>query len=351
MYGACIGGTAAPSAHIDVIWRDSNGAVKLHGNTTSLNYGLWSACVDDPSTGVMPGDKIKVSDGSSTRSYVVPNFTMRIDRVNEQYTGTGPAGRTIKLGIPNGDTEHSYGVRVAQDGTWAYKPTYGLGGSFYEVFADANWTSPNSDRLELWVSLPQIGVTLGKPDFAGVRHALRQRHGINPRPWRCERHRCRRSRRQFHGHLHELGRARGLRLTWRPHQRPVCRERRGLDRAHDHRLRPIRRPSTLPARAPIPELPAAMSASGSSGPAGISAPTAVGTPRPTGALTPTSPTSAFLNGSVPTSRLATGSRSIAIRPAVTGRGCRSRCVSKCDEHITAEVEQLERSLGAIAPTP
>jgi hypothetical protein len=169
IYGPCLDGYSAANTNISIVWRDSTGSLKAKGSTMSTSYGSWDFCSTDETVAVMPGDKVNVSDGSYTRAYSVPNLTIQVDRVNSTYLGTGPAGRTIKLFIPNGDVERIHGVRVGANGTWSFTPAEGLGGSYVvDYIAYATWDSPNSDHLEVYAYFPKIGVTLGKADFYGT---------------------------------------------------------------------------------------------------------------------------------------------------------------------------------------
>ena len=170
MFGSCVSGSAADGATVNVVWRNSDSELKLQGVADHpYSNDFWQLCATDSSTAVMPGDKIKVSDGSFTRNYVVPNLTLHIDRVNDLFTGTGPIGRTIRLCIQTGDFGRCHAVRVGQDGTWSYADShddlihYRIGFS-----ASIDWTSPNDDTLNLFdVNAPFVAVTLGKAKVSG----------------------------------------------------------------------------------------------------------------------------------------------------------------------------------------
>jgi hypothetical protein len=170
MFGPCVAGEAAADATVNVTWRDSAGNLKLQG-VAERPYAndFWQLCATDSSTALRPGDKLKVSDGSYTRNYVVPNLTIHLDRVNDIYTGTGPAGRTIRLCISTGDFERCHSVRVGQDGSWSYSESnddlihYRIG-----FGAAISWTSPNDDSLNTdYVNAPFVAVSLGKAKFTG----------------------------------------------------------------------------------------------------------------------------------------------------------------------------------------
>ncbi|MGZ8778251.1 MAG: hypothetical protein ACXWZ5_20660 [Mycobacterium sp.] len=172
MYDPCIIGKA-PIGTINVVWRDSGGGLNAQGSTEAVGIGRWEFCPDGQSGAVMPGDRIKVSQGSYTRNYVVPNLTIRVDRINALYDGTGPAGRTIGLWCPNGDWVDRYSVRVGQDGQWTFEPPVGdLCGSFDDYYAWAQWRSPNNDQLAVTGWEPRLGVTLGTANFSGQADAF-----------------------------------------------------------------------------------------------------------------------------------------------------------------------------------
>ncbi len=165
-YGySCVSGTSAQPATISVLWRDSAGATKAQGSIESNDY--WSLCSGDDDIVVEVGDKIRVSDGSYTRKYVVPNLTVTVDRVSNTFHGTGPAGRTIRLGYAQGllsDFEELHSVRVGQDGLWTYDPHFDIPGGQY---ASLYWVSQNGDDLETHGIAPEIDVTIGESTVRG----------------------------------------------------------------------------------------------------------------------------------------------------------------------------------------
>jgi hypothetical protein len=169
MFGSCVAGNAGDGATIKVVWRNSSGALKLSGNANHpYGGGYFEFCAPNSSTALMPGDKLKVSDGSYARNYVVPNLTLHLDRVNDRFTGTGPAGRTIRLCLATGDFERCHSVRVATDGNWSYDWDDDLIHYSRGFGASLKWTSPNGDRLNLYdVNAPYVAVSLGKAKFSG----------------------------------------------------------------------------------------------------------------------------------------------------------------------------------------
>ncbi len=165
----CINGQATGGSTIDVVWRDSTGALVGQGSAPVTEWGSWSACdLDDELHAVQQGDRIKATVGGYTRNYVVPNLSANVDRVNDIYTGTGPAGRTIKIWYPAGlmaDYAEGRSIRVGQDGHWSYDPH-----PYQELIlgVEVNWKSPNGDSLWLYASPPELQLTIGSARVEGV---------------------------------------------------------------------------------------------------------------------------------------------------------------------------------------
>ncbi len=165
-YGySCVSGTTASSTTVSVLWRDSTGETKAQGSTESTNS--WSLCSGNDNIVVEIGDKIRVSDGSYTRNYVVPDFTVTVDRVSNTFHGTGPASRTIRVGYVQGllgDFEQTHSVRVGSDGHWTYDPDFDIPGGQY---ASLYWVSPNGDNLDTHGIAPEVVVTIGESTARG----------------------------------------------------------------------------------------------------------------------------------------------------------------------------------------
>jgi len=166
IYGNCLSGWSGGGG-VSVTWRDSAGALKAEGISTSGGYAWWEFCPTDPSVVVLPGDRIRAVNRQEVRKYVVPNLTLKLDRVNDLATGIGPANRTIR--VCSGWSWYIFGddcrsVRVRDDGTWTFNPHRDIYGG---IPVDVFWKSPKGDRLYLGVRSPQIGVTIGKPGFLG----------------------------------------------------------------------------------------------------------------------------------------------------------------------------------------
>jgi hypothetical protein len=161
--GDCIAVQTAGNNATDVTLRNSSGELKAHGTVAADGVFF---CLDN-STWVDSGDKLKASDGTYTRTFVVPNLSIEADRVNNRYFGTGPAGRTVLVEYPKslfGDTGASRGVRVNADGTWSLNPNRDL---IWSMDGIVDWKSPNGDRVDAYGAVPYVSLTIGKSTFSG----------------------------------------------------------------------------------------------------------------------------------------------------------------------------------------
>lgn len=161
--GDCIAVITSANSSTDVTLRDSAGHIKAQGTVAADGVFF---CLDS-STWVVSGDKLKASDGTYTRTFIVPNLSIEADRVNNRYMGTGPVGRSVVVGYPQsllGDVGESRGVRVNPDGTWSLNPHHDL---IWTMDGSLSWKSPNGDRLTAYGNVPYISLTIGKSTFYG----------------------------------------------------------------------------------------------------------------------------------------------------------------------------------------
>jgi hypothetical protein len=186
MYSSCIGGAASPNSTLSFVWRDSAGNLKVKGAVPVSPSGFWSYCSDDPTVWVTHRDAIKVDDGVTLRKYVVANLTMDPNRATGVISGTGPAGRTLRLcsrwGYFN-DFETCHSVRIRQDGTWTFDSEMG---GLFRVDIDVHWKSPNGDRISVYVAAPFVDVTIGKSavtGWAAPRAGILLHNGLRASAW------------------------------------------------------------------------------------------------------------------------------------------------------------------------
>src|SRR4051812_35906201 len=166
MYDSCIDGSGPANSDVSVVWRSALGALKSKGATTSSSFGSWEYCIANDANWIEPGDVIKVVAGGASRLYTAPNLRMLVDRVTDVVSGTGPAGRTVRV-CPTwrfSDFGRCHSVRVAPDGSWAWHALDGIGGAWVDV----RWESPNGDHLTMSAQAPSVAVDLGKSTFSGA---------------------------------------------------------------------------------------------------------------------------------------------------------------------------------------
>jgi hypothetical protein len=173
LYGSCIDGSSPAGSNVSVVWRSADGTLKDQGAATDFyGNGSWEYCSADSSLALIPGDKIKATEGSYSRTWVVPTLTLHLDRVNNLFEGTGPAGRTLRLCISTGDFGRCHSVRVAPDGTWSYDSNDRIIHYRVGFGADVSWTSPNGDVVYIdGMNAPYLVVTIGKSKFSGETDA------------------------------------------------------------------------------------------------------------------------------------------------------------------------------------
>jgi hypothetical protein len=172
-YGeSCISGRATLGSTVNVSWRDSAGALKAAGSILTQN-GFWELC-GDGSVFAAIGDRLHAADGTSTRKYVLPNFSVAADRVNNVFRGTGPANRTLTISYQPGrfaDYEDRHFFRPGDDGTWTFNPPEVEdieGGQFVSLY----WRSPNHDNLQAYASAASVTLVLGRATFLGATTPL-----------------------------------------------------------------------------------------------------------------------------------------------------------------------------------
>jgi hypothetical protein len=160
--GACIIVLTDANTSTDVRLRSADGTTKA-SDTLPSDEIFW--CLPNGVSADI-GDRIRASDGSFTRTFVVPEITVAVDREADLVYGTGPAQRTLVVGWGGrfGDVFQDRGVRVDADGTWSLDPNFDIPGG--QEFA-VNWKTPNGDRVSTRGTAAALIVTLGSARFVG----------------------------------------------------------------------------------------------------------------------------------------------------------------------------------------
>lgn len=169
--GNCISGRASDRVTMRVVWRSASGTLKMREDIRTSGNGYWELCASE-STRVVVGDSIKATIGGNSRTFVVPNITLTMNRVTDYFKGRAPAGATVVLSYQQGvfgDTEASKTIRAGSDGRWQYrKAGYDIIGGQY---ASLRWQSTQGDAVTVDRVAPYLIVTLGKPRFSGATNA------------------------------------------------------------------------------------------------------------------------------------------------------------------------------------
>lgn len=153
---------SATAGQSHLVWRDVNGALKAEATNVSTN-GLWFFCPGNFAVAI--GDRLKVTDEISTRTFIVPNLTLHQNRVTDTYSGTGPASRTVRLEVPQGDVAYLKSIRVDPDGNWSFhRDDMEIFGRWY---ASLSWRSPHGDQVRASNVAPYLVVTLNRAGFSG----------------------------------------------------------------------------------------------------------------------------------------------------------------------------------------
>jgi hypothetical protein len=173
MATSCIGGRASDNATLKVVWRNAAGIIKLKDTYFANSSGYWEACAMNPNTFeprlLKIGDRLKVTVGTTSRTFVVPTLTLNLDRVNNVFKGKAPAGTTVRLNYATGlfsPYMESKNVVANSDGRWSYrKAGFGIRGGLY---AYIRWHSAKNDRITIDGVAPYLTATLGSSRVTGT---------------------------------------------------------------------------------------------------------------------------------------------------------------------------------------
>ena len=164
--GYCVQGLARDGATVKLDWRAAGGAIKaVETLTADTDGGNWDFCSNDRR--VRPGDVIKATVNSVVHQLVIPNLTLRLDRVTNVVRGRAPAGTTVHLIQP-----FATDVTANAKGKWSYSSPStdfygGVGGRF-------QWISAGNDTIDVRSISAQLIVWIGKARFDGWTIAPKQ---------------------------------------------------------------------------------------------------------------------------------------------------------------------------------
>jgi hypothetical protein len=116
-----------------------------------------------------PGDRIKVTLGSTVHKLVIPELSITPDRSDATYRGRGPAGASLVVVCPYraigaSTCTRASNVTVGSRGNWTFNARDVRGGDVSEVY----WNSASGDEVWALTHVPFFIVTIGRAEFRGV---------------------------------------------------------------------------------------------------------------------------------------------------------------------------------------
>ena len=159
---------ATPDANVKLVIRDSFGTLLVRQDLSADISGSASYCAG---FGIATGHKLKAVTASDEHVLVVPELSIRLNRVTDRLRGTGPAGATLRIRCERADPFRHFepciwrdGVTVGSDGDWATNVPFDfIGGAEFFV----RWRS-GEDQVIAWGTAPFISVTLDRSRFDGA---------------------------------------------------------------------------------------------------------------------------------------------------------------------------------------
>ena len=163
---SCVGGSAHPDTNLQLRWRNGGGYAKVVVTVRVSEFGQWSYC--DPYAVLEAGDTLRANDSIGQRTFSMPELTLVVDRVQDQFRGRAPAGSQMELSFHAGifaDYYESAEVAANAEGRWLYELDYDL---LAGIDAYLWWTSAQGDTVETQAQAAQVTVTIGRSRVFGA---------------------------------------------------------------------------------------------------------------------------------------------------------------------------------------
>jgi hypothetical protein len=160
---------------IKIVWRDRDGDAKSIQTVKSNSAGLWSIkCEYDEF--VETRDTVKATIGTTSRTFVVPQLTLHIDRSNDTVGGIAPPSSTVHLKagyykgdfkIDAGDTEVATSASGV-DGTYSHALVGDIQGwddvyaSYTDAHGDVYHRYEAAEGIQAWIGRRSVWLT-GNP--------------------------------------------------------------------------------------------------------------------------------------------------------------------------------------------
>jgi hypothetical protein len=163
--GSCIYGRASANAQVALTWKSKANALKAQATVQSSSGGSFSYC--SATATLKTGDKLKANDGSSQRTFTMPNVTLTVDRAANEFRGLAPANSNLLLWHHSGFSDFYAREDVVADSTghWAFTDVEDVPAA---TDAYIDWLGPNGDFVTVNRTAPELDVTIGSADISGI---------------------------------------------------------------------------------------------------------------------------------------------------------------------------------------
>lgn len=158
----CLYGRAANNAKVSLVWRDQDGVSKGKKTIKAEPDGYWQECFSYDGR-VAPGDTVKGTVKTTSRTLTVPKLTIAANRVADTVHGKGPAGDTVTAYVDDyaSNTYSSADEVVATDGTYSHDFSGDID-ILGCVYVSLSWQDSANDQVNRQTSSSCLGFRVGR---------------------------------------------------------------------------------------------------------------------------------------------------------------------------------------------
>jgi hypothetical protein len=165
----CISGRSSDGARVQLVWKSADGTRKARASVRASSYdGRWQFCSEDGDI-VQVGDRIRVGDGKTAHTLIVPELTLVINRVDDFFKGRAPANQYVRLIClyVNGfePCQSTWRLRVNSEGKWSFRPRFEVMG--WQQMS-LRWKSEVGDVVSVRARGPYVDATIGSAIVRGA---------------------------------------------------------------------------------------------------------------------------------------------------------------------------------------
>ena len=165
-FSLCLGcsgvsGQGPAKTNIAVVWKSSAGDLRQKVTVKSGADGWWNAPYAIYDYELTPGDTVKVTIGTWTRTFTVPRLSLRVDRLTGVVSGRGPANTHLDVSL--GTSDDQYTESVTTDALGAFRYDFSADGAAVDGNSRAwvSWQNALGDSVDSAVWAPAIGFYRG----------------------------------------------------------------------------------------------------------------------------------------------------------------------------------------------